>query len=238
MNLQDIRGNEHVKRAIEVALVNDLSITFVGDKDLSILFANMLLEMKHNDVRCQRLCFCGNYASVKLCACTNREINFLRMTQDYQEALSAHIVSQVVCPTFEQIVSKRLPESDNAILTRVLNARQRYKKYSAHDLDDVCLKLLKAFSKEYNGINQLQIEKIRGIAIFWRSILGILRMKAKDLAKILLENPNFDVVVCFFDEHYEGSGVTTYLRVFNATEFYDVGFLDKQIVLGIKEIDS
>ena len=160
MTLQDIRGNEHAKRAIEVALVNDLSITFVGDKDLSILFANTLFEMKHSNVRCQRLCLCGNYASTKLCVCPPNEINYLRMTQNYQEAVSAHIVSQVVCPTFEQVVSKRLPESDNTILTRVLNARQRYKKYSVYDLDDICLKLLKAFSKEYNGINQLQIEKI------------------------------------------------------------------------------
>lgn len=63
-------------------------------------------------------------------------------------------------------------------------------------------------------------------------------MKAKELIKLFSEYPDFDVVVCFFDEHYEGSGVTTYLRVFNATEFYGVGFLDKQIVLGIKEIDS
>ena len=63
-------------------------------------------------------------------------------------------------------------------------------------------------------------------------------MKAKELAKILLENPDFDVLVCFFEEDYEGSGVTTYLRTFKVTKFYDIGYLDKQIVLGIKEIDN
>lgn len=163
MKLQDIRGNEHVKRAIEVAFVGDLSITFVGEKDLSILFANVMLEMKHYNVFCQKLCPCGNFASGKLCVCTNNEINSLRKTYEYQERLSAHIVSQVVCPTFEQTVSKRLSESDETILERVSKAKERYVKYRVSELDETCTRLLQAFYKQYNGLNQVQIDKIMAV---------------------------------------------------------------------------
>lgn len=63
-------------------------------------------------------------------------------------------------------------------------------------------------------------------------------MKAKELAKILLENPDFDVVFSCVEGEYVGYIKTAYLRRFNVTGFYDIDYSDKQIDLDIKETDD
>ena len=186
MNLQDIRGNEHVKRAIEVALVANLSITFVGEKEMATLFANYVLRANNLNVRYQNLCLCGNYnTSNRACCCSAHEINSLRSTRNYQEALLAHVVVQVVYPPFEHLVAKRLPESDDAIMARVLNARQVYKKYSVYDLDETCLRLLGGFYKVNNGINQAQIERIMEVASAISALGNHKNIHPSDLAEAL-----------------------------------------------------
>ena len=186
MNLQDIRGNEHVKRAIEVALVADLSITFVGEREMAILFANYVLEANNLNVRYQNLCLCGNYGtSNRACCCSVNEINSLRSTRNYQEALLAHIIAQVVYPPFEHLVAKRLPESDDTIMARVLNARQVYKKYSVYDLDETCLRLLGGFYKVNNGISQMQIERVTETASAIAALGNHKNIHPSDLAEAL-----------------------------------------------------
>jgi predicted ATPase with chaperone activity len=164
MKLQDIRGNEHVKRAIEVALVGDLSVTFVGNRELAILFANsVLVEKGYLNVHYQKLCLCGNFGSPQMCICTNEEINSLRKSDIYRENMSAHIVIQVVEQRFEQIIAKRLPKSDEAILERATKARSNYTNYSIHDLDETCSRLLGMFY-EQNYINQIVVDRIMEVA--------------------------------------------------------------------------
>lgn len=67
-------------------------------------------------------------------------------------------------------------------------------------------------------------------------------MKAKELAKILLENPDFDVVASFFEEvvSFVEEGVPDWgvsLRTFEISG-YGIGYSDKQIYLDIKETDA
>lgn len=57
-------------------------------------------------------------------------------------------------------------------------------------------------------------------------------MKAKELAKILLENPDFDVVIFLLEKDDSDWGVS--LRTF-AILGYDIGYSKKQIALDIKE---
>lgn len=59
-------------------------------------------------------------------------------------------------------------------------------------------------------------------------------MKAKDFIKLFSEYPDFDVVVSFYEEDYEGHNII-YLRKLETTGIYDIRHLDKKIVLDVRE---
>lgn len=60
-------------------------------------------------------------------------------------------------------------------------------------------------------------------------------MKAKELAKILLENPDFDVLVCFIDKK-ENVVCGIYLRSLEITGISAVNELTQKTVLSFREI--
>ena len=61
-------------------------------------------------------------------------------------------------------------------------------------------------------------------------------MKAKDLAKKMLKNPEFEVDMNFFDLVEFGAGFVRELRTFKIIGIGDIGFSDKVIKLDGDEL--
>lgn len=62
-----------------------------------------------------------------------------------------------------------------------------------------------------------------------------MRMKAKELAELLMENPDFEIDVAINDP--DGSRWGTRMRTFDVMGICDIGYSDKLIRLDVKETD-
>ena len=119
---EDIIGQEHAKRALEVALAGGHSITFFGNREAEALAE--WAKAHGLTAWAMPLCPCGYYGfqTVRECTCSLSQISKWQKRKAFQNALRAEIV--IECPPaypyqIENWASGRKGESENAMLTRV-----------------------------------------------------------------------------------------------------------------------
>ena len=90
-SLEDIIGNEHAKRAAEIALTGGHTIAFIGGSEAEALAA--WCAWQGATAYAIRPCPCGNYRHpVRECTCSPRQIVRFRASKRVAKALAADLV--------------------------------------------------------------------------------------------------------------------------------------------------
>ncbi len=144
----DISGNEHAKRAAEVALAGHHSIAFIGGEEAEALAAWCA---QHGLTAFSiRPCLCGNYEHpVRECVCSPRQIMRYRASQRVRQALAADLVIETVHPSADGIMRNmrgQKGEPEERLLQRVAQAQAH--PYVPDDLNEASHALLRAFIKQ------------------------------------------------------------------------------------------
>lgn len=120
MAFDNIVGNIVLKRAIEIAITGNHTLTYVGDPDIAWNNVVAILGPKATQIT---KCKCGGYQDpVKECTCTWEEIEKWRESRAFEEALASDIHIEVVTPRPDEMFSWREPYSD--VLKRIRNVRE------------------------------------------------------------------------------------------------------------------
>jgi predicted ATPase with chaperone activity len=160
--LQKIKGQEQVKRAIEVALVrrHELTIMCEGSRrDVEHLIMPLLDQLDLPFIILEP-CLCGFYGSVtRECVCTQSEI---MNHQRYNARITP--VMYIVYPrtSYEKLTSSRLGEPLDVMMKRVERARTELPDISLK-LDQSAQSLLNAANKQLD-FDQYQYDTIREIS--------------------------------------------------------------------------
>jgi predicted ATPase with chaperone activity len=122
VNFEDIIGQEHAKRALEVAIAGNHTIAFFGNNE-----AEALAEVAkgHNlTAWAMQTCPCGGFGfSPQIeCTCSPSQISRWQKRKAYQNALNAEIV--VECPppypdTVEKWLNGYRGEPESAVMARI-----------------------------------------------------------------------------------------------------------------------
>jgi predicted ATPase with chaperone activity len=123
-----VPGNEHAKRALEVALTGGFSITFtsVGASYCDALALAQLARQHGITAYCMRPCPCGNHGdSYRACVCRPAVITRYLARAQFRNALQADLHMQVVTRQDQRLGQRQRAEPDEQILARVSEAKQR-----------------------------------------------------------------------------------------------------------------
>jgi len=150
-NLEDIIGQEHAKRALEVALAGDHSITFFGNREAEALAE--WAKAHGLTAWAMPLCPCGYYGfqDRQECTCRPSQISRWQKRNAFQNALRADIVIECppACPYQVENWTKRKGEPESGLLTRVEAKGTRPKA----TLDEAGQSLLRAAIKQLPNID-------------------------------------------------------------------------------------
>lgn len=134
--MDDVPGNMHVKRAVEVAIAGRHSIALIaagGNVGNAQVLARVAAEHGAAAAFVSQRCPCGNYGRQRaLCTCTMEMIEDHQAGEAYQIATNADIVVDAPRPSRNQIlayIGGRYSEPDEVVLERV-------KAASAVEVDD------------------------------------------------------------------------------------------------------
>jgi hypothetical protein len=142
IHLHDIPGYEHVKRAIEVALVQEHFMTLIGHKEATEPFLKWGIQHKL-PIRTFMPCACGNYMSINgNCSCLPSEV------RKHQLAIEKGDLTLTVTPERYQ-PSYSAPEKEDALLKRVSEAKKMVNAISVN-LDKECEYLFKMADQRFN----------------------------------------------------------------------------------------
>jgi len=160
--LQRIKGQEHVKRAVEVALVQTHSVTIICEgsrKDVDYLLVPLLQRLGMPYV-VLNVCPCGFHGSVnRTCVCSEDQIAKHR-TFNAEWSSAFHITYPRV--NYEKLTSSRLGETLDAMMKRVERARTELPDISLK-LDQSAQSLLNAAMKQLD-FDQCQYDTVIEIA--------------------------------------------------------------------------
>jgi predicted ATPase with chaperone activity len=159
-----IAGNEHVRRAAEVALAGGHPICLIGGWEAQAFAA--VVDHYGGTAYAIKPCFCGNYGDPEQsCACTLEQIAAYAIRPDLQEALAAPISVEAVRAPTEKILTilarGRFGEPDELLLERVQQATSRPLPPSL--LDETCQSLMKAALRQLH-LDQGQAERMVTLA--------------------------------------------------------------------------
>jgi predicted ATPase with chaperone activity len=159
--LEAIPGQEHLRRAVTVALTGEHSITFLGSGTglADALAFGRIARSYGLTAYVSSPCVCGNAGDpYLLCHCTPEAIVAWRRRPAFQAALQADIVVEAAHTSAELRIAHRhgrRSESDEQLLARAVEARARPRP--SDQLDMASQRLLVA------AIHQLQLTTV-GIA--------------------------------------------------------------------------
>ena len=144
----DIIGNEHAKRAAEVALAGHHSIAFIGGEEAEALAA--WCAQHGLTAFAIRRCSCGNYGHpVRECTCSPRQLVRYRASKRVRQALAADLVIATSVPSVDGIMRNlhgQKGEPGERLLQRVAQAQAH--PAIPDDLDEASHALLRAFIQQ------------------------------------------------------------------------------------------
>lgn len=183
MNFSDIKGQEHVKRAIEVALAGNHNILIMGGpgsgKSMMVEAAKTLGDLCGIEVDdwddCNGMiadysfrpaittmapCPCGNYRNeAKECFCTPGEI--VKRMGDVHDIDIYVQLTEIM--SFEKIAGTRPGEGDQVVAGRIMAAQKMATvPHKLSDLDSDCTSLVR--TAHMNNIRHGHIFRILGVA--------------------------------------------------------------------------
>ena len=168
VRLDSMRGNEHVKRAVEVAAVQNHAIVFLAHRPnipTAKSYAQWLAQFGNENTTVLEPCHCGFYGDVyRECKCSERAIVRWRNRPDYRAAqMNGAMWSEISYVPFEKLVSARKPEADEAIVERIERARFNLKAMKqAHELDGASQRLLQAAMRQL-ALTETQINQMLSV---------------------------------------------------------------------------
>jgi len=188
-NLEDITGQEHAKRALEVALASDHTIAFFGNDDAEAL-AEAATRLGAT-AWAMRPCPCGHWGlsdyTHRECACSLSMVSKWHKRKAYQNARNADIV--VDCPPaydyqIDAWVSGRRSEPEAALLARV---KDRGELPLVH-LDGTSRSLLKAAVKQL-GMEMRRVKATLRVAQTIAALARCEKIEAYHLAEAIQYRP-------------------------------------------------
>ena len=186
--LDDLRGSEHVKRAIEVALTGFHTIALYSTSNpLDMRAFALWLGRAGLTVYELTHCPCGNLGSADIaCTCTAAETYQHQRGGEYAFAqIHADIHIEVVAIPYEKLTGRK-GESDERIIERVERAR---KVSVTLDLDSTCLSLMKAAYRQLAMGSSVRYDSIIALAGTIAKMDGEKSIKATYLAEALQYRP-------------------------------------------------
>ena len=125
----NIKGNGLLKRAIEIALSGQHTITIIGNPDngkeyLDTIFKTRTEYCWEDPIFNENLftfvqpCFCGNFI-IEACNCSVEEIASYRKTKEYVNAMKSQIIVKLERPLFNEIVSVLTGEPFTDVMYRI-----------------------------------------------------------------------------------------------------------------------
>jgi predicted ATPase with chaperone activity len=145
--IDEVPGNEHVKRAVEVALAGGLSIGIIayqGNLDYARALVSAAAGQGITAIAVPP-CPCGNYADRRrACLCSVEAISAYQTMPAYRSALEADIVIEApTIPVQKAVESRHWREADEVIFARAEEARARLAQIG-DELDETGRGLLRA----------------------------------------------------------------------------------------------
>ena len=186
IDLQDIRGQEHCKRAIEVACVGDHGIVLIGPhKSGKTALIKRIPTIASTPIFAAEIlpCPCGNFTDPKKdCYCTPRQIQEHLIAAVSGEILrKADMHVEVPKLNIDHISDKRRGETSETIRARIEKARKNSKPYS---LDKEANELFKLAVLEL-GISPAAYDKIAYVAATIAQIDGKPIIEAHHLSEAI-----------------------------------------------------
>lgn len=121
--LGTIVGNHHVKRAIEVALVDNHSIGFLGNQKALNLAFKAIADLYGLEAYAATPCPCGSYASQRTaCLCSGKKVKKHQRKKAFKRTVTADIVVTPVLPLPYEKVTIFDETFDHDMLLRVEKA--------------------------------------------------------------------------------------------------------------------
>ena len=168
---QRLKGQEHVKRALEVAAVQNHSMTIYTegtelDAAHYVVPLGIALGLLDSSFYIMRPCYCGNLGSVELsCTCTAHMLETYRMDVVHR---NTDIHTMLPMPTYEKLTSERLGEPLEVIKARVERAKKNVKNIGTQ-LDGAGLSLMKSAVRQL-ALTQYAYDKVLEVS---RSIAAL-----------------------------------------------------------------
>lgn len=186
IRLDRIRQCEHVKRAIEVAAVGQLSLTLCG-VGRGMEYTQLLAEAARGygiAVTVIRPCLCGNLGDLdQTCLCTpDRVARFCRRA-GYQRALAADVYGDVPAPRLSGSVWTAEP--DERVRERIAYAQSRPRPTQC---DGASTRLLDAAIRQLQP-TQMQVDRWLVVAGVIAQMAGTDRIGAAHLAEAIQYRP-------------------------------------------------
>lgn len=180
---QRIKGQEHIKRALEVAAVNNhtVRITTVGCHEDGLHLIVPAANVFSIPIAIIRSCFCGHFGDAELtCFCSDDDHREYARTKQLN---SFDIEVEMHRTNYEKLTSDRLSEPTDAIRERVERAQKFLSKVTTN-LDATGVSLMKAACRQL-VFTQTQYERTLDVARSIAALAGTKEIGAAHLAEAI-----------------------------------------------------
>lgn len=184
---QRIKGQEHIKRALEVAAVNNhtVRVTTVGCHEDGLHLIVPAADVFSIPIAIIRSCFCGNLGDAELtCFCNENDHREYARTKGLN---SFDIEVDMPRVSYEKLTSDRLSEPTDTIRERVDRARAFLPKVTTN-LDAAGASLMKAACRQL-VFTQTQYEKTLDVARSIAALAGTKEIHVAHLAEAVQYRP-------------------------------------------------